>query len=57
MFMLRQGDLSSAKRVEELEKRVEMLENVLKALQCSERPKIGRPPKVKDEPAKQQEGS
>lgn len=49
MFMLRQGDLSSAKRVEELEKRIEMLENVVKALQLTERPKVGRPPKAKDE--------
>ena len=57
MFMLRQGDLSSAKRVEELEKRVEMLETVVKALQLPERPKLGRPSKVKDEPAKKQEGS
>jgi chaperonin cofactor prefoldin len=49
MFMMRQGDISNAKRVDELEKRVEMLENVVKALQCSERPKVGRPPKAKDE--------
>jgi chaperonin cofactor prefoldin len=49
MFMMRQGDISSAKRVEELEKRVEMLENVVKALQSQERPKVGRPPKVSNE--------
>ena len=47
--MMKQGDIANAKRVEELEKRVEMLENVVKALQCSERPKVGRPPKAKDE--------
>lgn len=57
MFMLRQGDLSSAKRVEELEKRVEMLETVVKALQLPERPKLGRPSKVKDEPKSTQSGS
>lgn len=57
MFMLRQGDISSAKRVEALEKRIEMLETVVKALQLPERPKLGRPSKVKDEPTKQQEGS
>jgi hypothetical protein len=57
MFMMRQGDISNAKRVDELEKRIEMLENVVKALQLTERPKIGRPPKAKDEQAKQQEGS
>lgn len=49
MLMMKQGDIANAKRVAELEKRVEMLENVVKALQCSERPKVGRPPKAKDE--------
>jgi chaperonin cofactor prefoldin len=48
--MMRQGDITNAKRVDELEKRIEMLENVVKALQSQERPKVGRPPKVKDEP-------
>lgn len=48
--MMKQGDIANAKRVAELEKRVEMLENLVKALQCSERPKVGRPAKVKDEP-------
>lgn len=57
MFMMKQGDISSAMRVNALEKRIEMLENVVKALQSSERPKVGRPAKVKDEQAKQQEGS
>lgn len=57
MFIMRQGDIANAKRVEELEKRVEMLENVVKALQSQERPKVGRPPKVKDEQATQQERS
>jgi chaperonin cofactor prefoldin len=50
MLMMRQGDLASAKRIDELEKRIEMLENVVKALQLQERPKVGRPAKVKDEP-------
>ena len=49
MFMMRQGDISSAMRVDALEKRIEMLENVVKALQSQERPKIGRPAKAKDE--------
>ena len=56
MFMMRQGDLASAKRIDDLEKRIEMLENVVKALQSQERPKVGRPAKVKDEP-KQPESS
>jgi len=50
MFMMKQGDFANTKRVEELEKRLEMLENVVRELQSTERPKVGRPPKVKDEP-------
>lgn len=50
MFMMKQGDFANAKRVEELEKRLELLENVVRALQSQERPKIGRPPKVTNEP-------
>jgi hypothetical protein len=57
MFMMRQGDITNAKRVDELEKRIEMLETVVKALQLPERPKVGRPAKVKDEPSSQQERS
>ncbi|CAB5222411.1 hypothetical protein UFOVP378_2 [uncultured Caudovirales phage] len=49
MYMMKQGDISNAKRVDALEKRIEMLENVVKALQLTERPKVGRPPKAKDE--------
>jgi hypothetical protein len=50
MFMMKQGDISNSKRVDELEKRIEMLETVVKELQLAERPKVGRPPKAKDEP-------
>jgi len=50
MFMMKQGDISSALRVNALEKRIEMLENVVNELKSAERPKIGRPAKVKDEP-------
>lgn len=50
MFMMRQGDITNSKRVDELEKRIEMLENMVKELQSLERPKVGRPPKAKDEP-------
>lgn len=57
MFMMKQGDFANAKRVEQLEKRLELLENVVRALQSQERPKIGRPSKVTNEPAKQQERS
>jgi hypothetical protein len=47
MFMMKQGDISSAKRVDELEKRIEMLENVVKALQ-EKNARIGRPPKERN---------
>ena len=50
MFMMKQGDITNAKRVDELEKRIEMLENVVNELKSAERPKVGRPAKVKDEP-------
>jgi len=55
--MMKQGDFANTKRVEELEKRLEMLENVVRELQSTERPKVGRPPKVKDEPSSKQERS
>lgn len=57
MFMMKQGDISNAKRVDALEKRIEMLEKYVMALQSQERPKVGRPAKVKDEPSSQQERS
>lgn len=57
MFMMRQGDISNAKRVDELEKRIEMLEILVNELKSAERPKVGRPAKVKDEPSSQQERS
>lgn len=44
MFVERQG-VNLAPKVKELELRIEMLENVVKVLQSSPRPKIGRPPK------------
>jgi hypothetical protein len=45
MYVERQG-VNLAPKVKELEMRLEMLENVLKALQL-EKPKMGRPPKDK----------
>jgi hypothetical protein len=48
MYMLKQGDLVSDKRMRELEQRVEMLENLVKELQSA---KVkGRPKKVEHEP-------
>ena len=52
MFMMKQGDLADRRKIDALEKRIEMLENRLEALQLQERPRMGRPPKVKDEPRK-----
>ena len=44
MYVERQGT-NLAPKLKELEKRLEMLENVVKELQSSPRPKLGRPPK------------
>jgi hypothetical protein len=45
MYVTMQG-VNLAPKVKELEKRVEMLENVVKALQL-DKPRMGRPPKDK----------
>jgi hypothetical protein len=45
MYVERQGT-NLAPKVKELENRIEMLENVVKALQL-EKPRMGRPPKDK----------
>jgi hypothetical protein len=45
MYVERQG-VNLAPKVKELEMRVEMLENVVKALQL-DKPRLGRPPKDK----------
>ena len=64
MFMMKQGDIANRRQIDMLEKRIEMLEkraenleNMVNALQLPERPRMGRPPKVKDEPTKEQEAS
>ena len=49
MFMMKQGDIANRRQIDMLEKRIEMLENCVKELQSEQRPKMGRPPKVKDE--------
>jgi hypothetical protein len=46
MFIERQG-ANLAPKVKELEMRLEMLENVVKALQL-DKPRMGRPPKDKN---------
>jgi hypothetical protein len=50
MYMMKQGDITNSKRVDELEKRIEALENLLKGLQLAPKPKVGRPPRVTNEP-------
>lgn len=52
MILERQGP-NLAPKIAALEKRVEMLENMLQALQ-SEKPKMGRPPKGENEPKRSQ---
>ena len=51
MFLVPQGQ-NQAKRIDELEKRVQALENLVKGLQLEPKARIGRPPKVKNEPDK-----
>ena len=48
MYIMPQGQ-NLAPKVKELEKRVEMLENAINELK-SDKPRMGRPPKVTDEP-------
>jgi hypothetical protein len=48
MYVERQG-INLAPKVKELELRIEMLENVIKELK-SDKPRMGRPPKVLNEP-------
>jgi hypothetical protein len=48
MMLVPQGH-NPIKLIQALEKRVEALENALKRLEYCPKPKLGRPPKVKDE--------
>jgi hypothetical protein len=56
MFLQPQGHNPVA-LIKALEKRVETLENLVKALQSEQRPRIGRPPKGKNEPDQLESGS
>ncbi|MFZ9068859.1 MAG: hypothetical protein ACO23R_15920 [bacterium] len=51
-YLIRKGDIPDNRRIEALERRIDLLENMVNALQSEQRPKMGRPPKVKDEPRK-----
>lgn len=55
MYIQMQG-VNLAPKVKELEKRIEMLENAIKELK-SEKPRMGRPPKERNDQANQQEAS
>jgi hypothetical protein len=55
MYVERQG-VNLAPKVKELEMRVEMLENIIKDIK-SDKPRIGRPPKERNDQANQQEAS
>ena len=48
MYVSMQG-VNLAPKVKELEKRIEMLENMVKELQL-DKPRMGRPPKAANEP-------
>jgi hypothetical protein len=51
-YIIRKGDIPDNRRIEALERRIDLLENMVNALQSEQRPKMGRPPKVKDESGK-----
>jgi hypothetical protein len=53
MYVERQG-VNLAPKIKELENRIEMLENAIRELK-SDKPRMGRPPKERNEQANQQE--
>ena len=57
MYIMKQGDIADSRRIAALEARIEVLENMVKAIQSEQRPKLGRPAKVKDEPTKTESNS
>jgi hypothetical protein len=57
MIIMRQGDIAGARKIAALEARIEALEKAITLLQSEQRPKLGRPPKVKDEPTETQSDS
>lgn len=50
MLIMKQGNLIDARAFTILQNRVTELENLIKTLQSEQRPKLGRPAKVNDEP-------
>ena len=57
MIIMKQGDIAGARKIAALEARIETLENMVKAIQSEQRPKLGRPAKVKHEPTETQSDS
>lgn len=57
MYMMKQGDIAGARKIAALEARIEALEKAITLLQSEQRPKLGRPAKVKDEPTETQSNS
>jgi hypothetical protein len=53
-LMMKQGNLIDARAFALLQNRVTELENLIKTLQSEQRPKLGRPAKVNDEPRQTQ---
>jgi hypothetical protein len=53
-MLMRQGDIAGARKIAALEARIEALEKAITLLQSEQRPKLGRPAKVKHEPAETQ---
>jgi hypothetical protein len=49
MYFMKQGDIADKRRIDALERRIDLLEKAIEVLQSEQRPKMGRPPKVKDE--------
>ncbi len=57
MYLMKQGDIADKRRIDALERRIDLLEKAFEVLQSEQRPKMGRPPKVKDDSAKESQGS
>ena len=57
MLIMKQGNIADPRKIAQLEERLEMLEKLVKELQSEQRPRMGRPPKVNDEPRQTQTDS
>jgi hypothetical protein len=57
MIIMKQGDIAGSRKIAALEARIEALEKAITLLQSEQRPKLGRPAKVKHEPTETQSDS